>query len=277
MDGGASGGAAPPYEGCEHYKRTVQLACPTCKEFFPCRFCHDHVKLDVRGLEGAHALERKAVTRVKCMACGAVQAPAQACSACSTVLGRYFCGVCNLYDHDTSKQQFHCEGCGLCRTGGAENFRHCEGCKTCVPRSQGQHKCLEGAMDADCAVCQENMFASRKPSQPLRCGHYMHSECMVEFISTASGSELTGRIKRCPFCQASAIDHKSLWSLIDMEVRGTGARFFSPSLSLSLPCGPLLAAPASRCPTRHGTPPPPQYTRRAGPCHAHAPGAAPRH
>ena len=269
MEGGASGGAAP-YAGCEHYKRSVQLECSACKEFFPCRFCHDHVKLDVRGLEGAHALERKAVTRVKCMACGAVQAPAKACSACSTVLGNYFCGVCNLYDHDTSKRQFHCEGCGLCRTGGAENFRHCEGCKTCVPRSQGQHKCLEGAMDSDCPVCQENMFASRKPSQPLNCGHYMHSECMLEFISTASGSELTGRIKRCPFCQASAIDHKSLWRELDMEVRGgrENAWGWPPS---------PIARPASNA--RHNTRPPPTHARarHAGPRHAHAAGAAPRH
>jgi len=30
-----------------------------------------------------------------------------------------------LADDTTSKKQFHCEDCGICRVGGRENFFHC--------------------------------------------------------------------------------------------------------------------------------------------------------
>jgi hypothetical protein len=36
------------------------------------------------------------------------------CEECGTVFGNYFCSICRLYD-DEDKQQFHCDGCGLCR------------------------------------------------------------------------------------------------------------------------------------------------------------------
>ena len=82
----------------------------------------------------------------------------------------------NLYDHDTSKQQFHCAGCGLCRVGGGEHFRHCPKCQTCVGKLGFEsHKCLEGASQAACPVCQEDMFSSTQGSRALRCGHYMVS------------------------------------------------------------------------------------------------------
>lgn len=111
--------AAPPpaYTGCQHYKRRCQLLAPCCNEFFACRFCHDAVKDEgEKNLKKAHKMDRHAVKTVKCMACGHAQAPAQACTACGVVLGRYFCGICNLFD-DEDRGQWHCEGCGICRVG----------------------------------------------------------------------------------------------------------------------------------------------------------------
>ena len=219
----ADGGGAPlPYVPCEHYDRLCQLQCPRCLDFFPCRFCHDAARHDVVSLDPKlqHALDRHAVVAVKCMACLAVQAPARECGACGAVLGRYFCRVCNLFDN-VDKGQYHCEGCGMCRSGGAANFTHCAGCKTCIPRAQlAQHKCIEGAMASDCPICQESLFTSRKGSQLLRCGHYVHSECLGQFLGTPSASDLAGQIKRCPLCQASMQDHSLLWRLLDQEVRG---------------------------------------------------------
>ncbi|XP_020965631.1 zinc finger protein BRUTUS-like At1g18910 isoform X4 [Arachis ipaensis] len=43
-------------------------------------------------------------------------------------MGKYFCGTCKLFDDDVSKKQYHCGGCGICRTGGSENCFHRDKC-----------------------------------------------------------------------------------------------------------------------------------------------------
>lgn len=45
---------------------------------------------------------------------------------------QYTCLVCNLFD-DEDKDQYHCDGCGICRIGGRTNFFHCEVCNMCLP------------------------------------------------------------------------------------------------------------------------------------------------
>lgn len=45
---------------------------------------------------------------------------------------QYTCLICNLFD-DEDKDQYHCEGCGICRIGGRNNFFHCEVCNMCLP------------------------------------------------------------------------------------------------------------------------------------------------
>lgn len=46
---------------------------------------------------------------------------------------QYTCLVCNLFD-DEDKDQYHCDGCGICRIGGRNNFFHCEVCNMCLPQ-----------------------------------------------------------------------------------------------------------------------------------------------
>lgn len=45
---------------------------------------------------------------------------------------QYTCLVCNLFD-DEDKNQYHCDGCGICRIGGKDRFFHCEVCNMCLP------------------------------------------------------------------------------------------------------------------------------------------------
>lgn len=53
---------------------------------------------------------------------------------------QYTCLKCNLFD-DEDKNQFHCDGCGICRIGGANRFFHCEVCNMCLPlQIKGAHK-----------------------------------------------------------------------------------------------------------------------------------------
>lgn len=45
---------------------------------------------------------------------------------------QYTCLICNLFD-DEDKNQYHCDGCGICRVGGKGRFFHCEVCNMCLP------------------------------------------------------------------------------------------------------------------------------------------------
>lgn len=107
--------AAEPSYGCPHYKRRCKLLSPCCGEWFACRFCHDAVKHDE--LAAGHQMDRHLVTRIQCTGCGTEQPPAASCMTCGLTMGKYVCLHCNLFDDDTSKKQFHCDKCGICRVG----------------------------------------------------------------------------------------------------------------------------------------------------------------
>ena len=53
---------------------------------------------------------------------------------------QYFCLECKLFD-DENKEQYHCNGCGICRIGDQSKFFHCDGCNMCLPINlKGNHK-----------------------------------------------------------------------------------------------------------------------------------------
>lgn len=125
--------------GCEHYKRKCKLLSPCCGEWFACRFCHDAVKHD--DVAAGHQMDRHLVRRIQCMGCGTEQPPGASCITCGLTMGEYFCAHCNLFDDDTSKQQFHCDKCGICRVGapsasGRDWERPCAGA-----RAPGERAC----------------------------------------------------------------------------------------------------------------------------------------
>lgn len=71
------------------------------------------------------------MTEVVCAVCDERQPVAERCAACGVQFGAYSCNKCNFFDDDTSKEQFHCTDCGICRVGGRENFFHCGTCGCC--------------------------------------------------------------------------------------------------------------------------------------------------
>lgn len=94
-----------------------------------------------------HTLDRKQVTEVVCALCDTRQPVAASCSSCGVQFGRYACLKCNFFDDTTSKQQFHCDDCGICRVGGRSNFFHCATCNCCYNTSlQGSHVCVSNSM-----------------------------------------------------------------------------------------------------------------------------------
>ena len=115
-----------PTRGCSHYKRGAVLLAPCCGKLYACRFCHDEVEDEaVLDPKKAHKMDRKAVLKAKCAACGSLQPMAQNCGACGVQWGAYYCDVCKLLDDDGAKKQiWHCSGCGICRVGGEANYFH---------------------------------------------------------------------------------------------------------------------------------------------------------
>lgn len=157
-DFSTSGGVKEGEEsyGCEHYKRkskfVVSWNCiislssgfhtlilifqtPCCNKVYTCRFCHDE--------QETHTVKRKEVTELICVLCDTRQPVQATCQKCNINFGKYTCLKCNLFD-DEDKNQYHCEGCGICRLGGRDRFFHCAKCNMCLPiKLQNGHKVLE--------------------------------------------------------------------------------------------------------------------------------------
>lgn len=135
------------------------LQAPCCGEVFWCRHCHNELKYEAeRDHKIAHELDRKTVTEVVCAVCELRQPVGPNCGQCGERFGEYYCPPCCFFDDDTSKGQFHCDGCGLCRVGGREKYFHCDKCVACLPlQMKDNHKCLSESLHANCPVCLEFM------------------------------------------------------------------------------------------------------------------------
>ena len=59
---------------------------------------------------------------VACALCELRQPVGLTCIGCGVAFGAYSCLKCCFFEDDTSKQQFHCAACGICRVGGVDNF-----------------------------------------------------------------------------------------------------------------------------------------------------------
>uniref|UniRef100_M0ZX69 PGPD14 n=1 Tax=Solanum tuberosum TaxID=4113 RepID=M0ZX69_SOLTU len=102
--------------GCSHYRRRCKIRAPCCDELFDCRHCHNDSKnsLDVDPLK-RHDIPRHDIKRVICSLCNTEQDVQQKCIQCGVCMGKYFCSKCNFFDDDVSKNQYHCDKCGICR------------------------------------------------------------------------------------------------------------------------------------------------------------------
>jgi RING finger/CHY zinc finger protein 1 len=191
---------------CAHYRRKCKFVTPCCNRVYRCRFCHDEEQPN-------HTLKREDVTVVECSECGERQTVRESCVKCEIKFGQYFCHECKLYD-DEEKDQFHCEGCGICRVGGRANYFHCHRCDMCLPNHlQGAHKCVEKVSRSNCPVCQEDIHTSRIPSQIPPCNHLIHKNCFDEMLSNGHYA--------CPTCGASMIPMSDIWKMYDKEIEET--------------------------------------------------------
>ncbi|KAI5316106.1 hypothetical protein L3X38_045282 [Prunus dulcis] len=99
---------------CDHYRRRCKIRAPCCDQIFPCRHCHNEAASSLSNPKDRHELVRQDVKQVVCSVCNTEQQVAQLCSNCGVNMGEYYCDICKFYDDDISKQQFHCNECGIC-------------------------------------------------------------------------------------------------------------------------------------------------------------------
>lgn len=126
----------PGQLGCKHYLRGCQLQCPNpiCEgACYPCRFCHDEVMYENQmDIKKNHAIDRHAVTHVKCLRCDTLQPKSDSCQNCKAAFSNYYCAICSLYDDKSvEKGIYHCDKCGICKVGGRQTSFHCDVCECC--------------------------------------------------------------------------------------------------------------------------------------------------
>lgn len=193
---------------CEHYSRKCKVVSPCCNKEYSCRLCHDN---DVDKL-CKHKFDRKSVKEVVCNSCKTRQTISNVCVNCKTVFGTYFCDICNLYDN-IDKGQYHCKDCDMCRVGGEKNFFHCKNCNLCISSTvKDTHKCID-VTDTNCPICMEDIFSSVTECTNMKCGHYIHTECLKLMISH-------GGVK-CPTCLVTIINTTEYNKFMDNEVAMT--------------------------------------------------------
>lgn len=190
---------------CAHYLRKCILLSPCCGREYTCRICHDEVE--------DHLIDRRAVTTLICMQCKEKQNVGRNCKECGILFGSYSCLVCRLFD-DNDKQQFHCEGCGICRVGGKDNFFHCPKCNICISKSLLEnHTCVENMSRGKCPVCLEDLHSTREKVNIPACSHMIHTTCAEEMFKHGKTS--------CPTCNTSMVDMRQVWESIDEAVAHT--------------------------------------------------------
>lgn len=155
---------------------------------------YEQAMFSQRQMKIPHEFKQKAVTEIKCNNCLTIQPPDRLCKnqSCRITFGAYFCLECRLYDNDTSKKQFHCSGCGVCKTGGRENYFHCNYCKACVSIQVRHYHNHTPENTTQCPQCGELIdLDSNSLNLRMKCGHEIHRHCF---------RELSLMHKQCPAC-----------------------------------------------------------------------------
>lgn len=197
--------------GCKHYERGAHIIAPCCDKEYACRFCHND--------EEMHEIDRRAIKEMICMSCNLRQPISNICinNMCGKTMARYYCDVCKFLDDSSTKDIFHCDKCGICRVKkpGVEYY-HCDTCNMCLDLNQlNNHKCIERVLESNCPVCSENMHSSVEPCSRLRCGHFIHTNCLNDYMNNSNKHS-------CPTCNRTILDEQHMKSMsrqIDAYIR----------------------------------------------------------
>ena len=139
-----------PNYGCQHYRRNCYIKSKCCNRWYFCSYCHDEredalnipnilkalrSKDETEDIE-AHTLDRSQIDWMTCVHCGKEQKAGNYCinPKCRIKMARYYCHKCKFWNNDANVKLFHCDGCGVCRTGNKEDYQHCNKCGVCLTK-----------------------------------------------------------------------------------------------------------------------------------------------
>ncbi|KAJ1376601.1 Zinc finger, CHY-type, partial [Sesbania bispinosa] len=98
-----------------NFGRRCKIRAPCCDEVFDCRHCHNEAKNSEEiNPQDRHDIPRHEINKVICSLCDTEQDVQQHCINCGVCMGNYFCATCKFFDDDISKNQYHCDECGIC-------------------------------------------------------------------------------------------------------------------------------------------------------------------
>ncbi len=200
--------------GCSHYNRGCQIVAPCCGKIFTCRLCHDEITTMLpTPIDDIHSIDRFSIQEIICLKCKKKQKVQQYCENCNLCFGNYYCEKCRLFDNDTTKGQRHCEKCGFCRIYGDKEYFHCDGCNQCLGIDlKDNHECID-IKDEVCPICDEEIFITTKDICKVKCGHWIHNECMLGMLNNNN--------YKCPICSKSMVDLTLYNSFLDGQIQNT--------------------------------------------------------
>ena len=190
--------------GCKHYSRKCRIQSPCCKQWHPCRLCHDEAS--------DHEIDRYEINTIQCMSCFTVQSAKKVCEniSCQVVMAHYYCDICHLWNDDSAASIYHCEQCKICRRGkglGIDYF-HCTTCKACLLiEMKEKHRCRERVLDSNCPICNEYLFTSTRSITFMPCRHPIHVDCLEQWIYQDF---------HCPVCFKALADLSSFYRRLDV-------------------------------------------------------------
>ena len=197
---------------CTHYIRHNYIVSPCCNKLYECRLCHDSNE--------NHTLDRTKIKQIKCKSCFCIQETNNKCINKDCYYykknrNKYYCSICNLFSDDKKKDIYHCNKCGICRVGKKANYFHCDKCCMCLPKiMEKNHFCVTDTKQ-NCMFCLEDLFSSTKNIIPLKCGHYVHMECLNKSL-------FNGNVEnsyRCLLCRKTILDMGSMWEHLDTTLK----------------------------------------------------------
>ena len=65
------------------------------------------------------------------------------------------------------------------------------------------HKCINNSVESNCPICMESIFYSVTNITSMKCGHYIHIECLQEYLKNNY---------KCPVCLISLYDMTEYWN-----------------------------------------------------------------
>ncbi len=194
---------------CKHYNGDCKIMTKCCPDkIYGCWRCHDEECEDHKIFK-----KREDIHILICKKCGYKnEEKTNECNQCHHHFGRKYCLVCCIFENEDN-EFYHCDGCGICRSGKREDIYHCDSCNLCF-LDKDKHKCCKKTFikDEECSICKEDLFSSKKEVYLNPCGHLYHKDCLNKYIENCGEKKI---VPTCPLCRKSLYEPNKIESIFD--------------------------------------------------------------